>query len=918
MTKYIFKTLYFPAARTRSGSPAKVTISLPQESSKPSISPAFIDYLRSLSGSSILEAIGNPILEDLEKLSVHEGGSLSNTCLHKLLDDFRKRTLSAHGGEEEIQRLLPFPDNDSVKQPGSANAERNGFGVTFRESSRLAVHSWYPYVEGFSAHYVQDAFFRFGDMPKSVYDPFGGAGTTQLAASLMGIPSFYAEVNPFMVFVAETKVKAATWARKNLKTVRRIFTRYLEKLNQTTLNRLGAQQNLAPYEEAFPGRDFFKEKDLRHLLAARELATDVAKREQFARHLLLLACAANVVRSSNMTRRADLRRRRSDEYKGRVVNVAEFIRESVERMLDDVERLPKTMGHMTRIGEDSRQLGDSYDTTFDIAITSPPYLNGTNYIRNTKLEMWFLGFLGSEAQLADFRRRTVCAGINDVSRARQQHTKFDRVEEVAAQLDHRTKDRRIPVMVRHYFSDMHQVLASTFRALIPGGRFFLDIGDSVFYGVHVPTDELLVKVAETAGFELEYKHLLARRYSRGDVKLKQFEIVLRKPVINLMATSNKSARATLESQIQEFTKAIPYKSEPYSSRNWGHPLHSLCSYQGKLKPGLAHWLVRSFVPPSGSVLDPLGGVGTIPFEAALAGHRTVSNDKSPFASIIAFAKINPPNVTEALEALEEFGRQLAKTKLTDDDYQESRFGLNSSVADYYHLDTLDEVLKARRLFRNNGWGDRAQIFLWASLLHILHGNRPYALSRKSHPVTPFAPSGPTEYRSLMGRLRDRIKRALEEPLPQGFRRGLGLQGDFRDLPKRCNEQFDAVITSPPFMGMRFDRPNWLRMWFCGWGQRNFHEDSQSFLEREQSRSLDCYGEFFNICRRLLKSEGILIVHIGSGSKDRKMVPGLKEMASAHFVLVADEIEDVQTLEKHGLKDKGRTEAHHLLFLQPRH
>lgn len=911
-----FKTLSFPATRTRTGSPAKVTISIPREPSEPSFPAAFLDYVRSLTGQGLRMALGDPYLEDLEATSQRESRSFSNTCLHRLTESFHASDGRTHRNGV-APRLLGLGDDALPCAEDGPEADEGGFGVTFRESKRLPVHGWYPYVEGFSTHYVHDALLRFGSLPRSVYDPFGGAGTTQLTASLLGVPSAYAEVNPFMVFVAETKVTVAAQARRNLPQVRRAFSRFLERLDEPTLDRLGAEVSLASYGTTFPNRDFFEQRHLRHLLAARSLAATVSGRNRIVRDLLSLACAANVVRSSNMTRRADLRRRRADEYKDRVVDVAAFVRESTERMLEDIEQLPENMAPMIRVGVDSREAESEQPGSYDLVITSPPYLNGTNYIRNTKLELWFLGFLHSEAELANFRKQTVCAGINDVSRARSKYTRFERVEEVACQLDTATRDRRIPVMVRHYFSDMRRVFDRCFRSLLPGGRFILDIGDSAFYGVHVPTEELLTDVALTAGFVLEHKHLLARRSSRGNAELKQFELIFRKPRGSTTVVATSQPAPTLETRIRQFATDLPYTAEPYVSRNWGHGLHSLCSYQGKLKPALAYWLIRRFVPPHSSILDPLGGVGTIPFEAAMAGHRAVSNDKSPFAAVIASAKLDPPTSAEAREALEEFGLVLQATRLTEADYEAARFGLNGSVIDYYHRDTLAEVLKARKLFLARGWGNRAQTFLWASLLHILHGNRPYALSRTSHPVTPFAPSGPTEYRPLLGRLRARVERALREPLSGPFRRGVGLQGDFRSLPERCKEPFDAVITSPPFRGMRFDRPNWFRMWFCGWGEKNFHEDSLSFLEREQAKSLDCYRDFFAVCRRMLRSDGLLIVHIGSGKKDGEIIPGLLARAAEHFALLADVRENVQAVEKHGLTDKGRTEAHHLLFLRPR-
>lgn len=911
MPTHRFVTLYFPGERTRSGSAAKVTISLPNASTDAFPKP-FLDYAHALTGKEFRDALGNPYLDDLEDAAKDQGRSLSNVCVIRLAEAFRDRTQAVV--KKSTQLTLPF-DHEAPNSQPEAGGEDGGFGVTFRESQRLPVHSWYPYVEGFSARYVRDAIVRFGDHPQCVYDPFGGSGTTQLVAATMGIPSFYSEVNPFMAFVADTKVNVAAWARQHLPAVRKIASRFLSDLREATLETEGGRADLSGYETAFPKRDFFEDRHLRHLIAAKQLAESLTENAPQVRALLRLACAANVVRSSNMTRRADLRRRRPDEYKGRVVNVAHFVRESVERILSDLEELPVKMAGTTKLASDSRELGDAYENRFSTVITSPPYLNGTNYIRNAKLELWYLGFLGSEDDLAGFRKQTVCAGINDVSKARSEHTRFDNVEAVAGQLDVKTKDRRIPTMVRQYFSDMGRVFASCLRSLAPGGRLVLDIGDSQFYGVHVPTDELLIDVARSVGLQFDHKHYLAPRYSRGDVELKQFELVFSKP--STIPLPRRHAEETTKSKIERFAEATPYKNEPYVSRNWGQPLHSLCSYQGKLKPGLAHWLVRSFVPPGGSVLDPLGGVGTIPFEAALTGRRAVSNDKSPFASIVAAAKLNPPPLADALAAIDAFEEKLGTVTLADADYTEAKFGLNGSVTDYYHPDTLAEVLKARRLFLAEGRGDRTQTFLWASLLHILHGNRPYALSRNSHPVTPFAPSGPTEYRPLIDRLRGRVERALSEPLPPEFLPGTGLHGDFRALPDTLGDPFDAVITSPPFMGMRFDRPNWLRMWFCGWGERSFHETSLTFLERQQTKSLECYSDFFNTCFRLLKPDGVLIVHIGSGTKDRKMIPGLLQRAHSGFELVANVAEDVKAVEKHGLKDKGRTEAHHLLFLQRR-
>jgi hypothetical protein len=369
---------------------------------------------------------------------------------------------------------------------------------------------------------------------------------------------------------------------------------------------------------------------------------------------------------------------------------------------------------------------------FDLSITSPPYLNGTNYCRNTKLELWFCGWLENEDGLRKFRDTAIAAGINNVTRDRKPLTRFDSVEKIAVRLDATAEDKRIPALVRSYFSDMTDVFTAVKRALKPGARFVVDIGDSRFYGVNVPTDTLLVEAAEHVGLETESQRLLARRYSYDKTELKQVELVFRKPTpsrargkktpttqtsiadIARYRASSLADAGDLAGAIQAFKNDLPYKGVPYQSRNWGHRLHSLCSYQGKLKPAIAHWLVRLFSRSGMSVLDPLGGVGTVGFEACCQGRVGITNDLSPLAYSVATGKVNVPSIMEADRELQLLGQSLSTIKLTNEDHRQADFGLNGKVPDYYHARTLDEVLKARRYFLTLENPSNAALFVKAS------------------------------------------------------------------------------------------------------------------------------------------------------------------------------------------------------------
>lgn len=436
-----------------------------------------------------------------------------------------KRIAGKDRRESFSQLNLPLqePSCSAVSRKHS-RCSPNDIGVTFKDSLRQGPFGWYPYVEGFSANYIKSVLTEFS--PKNVFDPFGGSGTTCLAAAKFGIESWYSELNPFMRFVADTKVNGLREASLQKAEFRRICNAFVTELSKASFSDDSAAVDLGQYFDAFPDRDFFVESDVKDLLLCLKLADQIAASQPYAKAILRLAIAANVVKSSNMTRRADLRRRRPDEYKNRSVNVNKFVVETILGFLEDIESCNDDLAKTHFVSEDARSIPEDFYGSFDCALTSPPYLNGTNYFRNTKLELWLLGFIASEKELTSFTSRSVAGGINSVRKTQViPFRSFHFVEEVAAQLESGEGDRRIPHLVRQYFSDMFSVFVSTRKSLTKSGVLVLDIGDSKFYGVHVPTDQLLIKVAREAGFQLVEERILAKRYSRDKSLLKQVEII---------------------------------------------------------------------------------------------------------------------------------------------------------------------------------------------------------------------------------------------------------------------------------------------------------------------------------------------------------------------------------------------------------
>lgn len=361
----------------------------------------------------------------------------------------------------------------------------------------------------------------------------------------------------------------------------------------------------------------------------------------------------------------------------------------------------------------------------------------------------------------------------------------------------------------------------------------------------------------------------------------------------------------------EFFSLFPYTEYPFSKRNWGHNLHTLCSYQSKLKASIAYYLVQSFSKPGDKILDPFSGVGTIPFESCLNGRRGYGVDINPVAYHTSLSKIQVPKKEDILYYLKKLEKFLEKNKPDHtqvDDYTKR----------FYHSKTLDEILVARDFFikTDKKIKDPAFSFLFSCMLHILHGNRPYALSRRSHNLIPLKPKGPTIYKSVIQSLLNKINLSFKKPLPNRYKKGDIKMGSVLNIPYK-NEFFDSILTSPPFWSStRFYANNRIRLWFCGWEYKVQEKKGRSeFFEELQKENITVYQEVFSQFYKVLKPGGICVLHLGVVPNldiGKEIIPYAKKAKLKFIDLVYENIEHI---EKHGMKDQGITKEHEFLILK---
>ena len=69
--------------------------------------------------------------------------------------------------------------------------------------------------------------------------------------------------------------------------------------------------------------------------------------------------------------------------------------------------------------------------------------------------------------------------------------------------------------------EMYQLFAGLRKQLDANAKIFIDLGDSIFSGIHIQTDIILIQVLEGIGYVFDNREILRERRSRNGSLLSQ-------------------------------------------------------------------------------------------------------------------------------------------------------------------------------------------------------------------------------------------------------------------------------------------------------------------------------------------------------------------------------------------------------------
>jgi SAM-dependent methyltransferase len=415
----------------------------------------------------------------------------------------------------EAQLSLVYDPSTAGRSNGTAFKD-----PAFTENRTLPIHRWVPWIAGFSAGFVTDCLHEYlpGADPAAttVLDPFAGVGTTLVEAYRRGHNAVGFEINPYPALAARAKLEAAEIRIEELEFWIRAFRSAMSDLVPSSM------QPTAARPPGFKSRiPFFSESIERQVLLALSFVRGMA--DQRLRDLFLVAIGSVMVRFSNYSYEPSLTSRPgAGKPLIEHADVTCVISEKLYEILLDSRTLqaervaaPSVTGRVIHgsIFDAREHLPES---SIDLAITSPPYLNNYHYIRNTRPHLFWLDMVADTSGLRVVEEASFGKFWQTVRDGEPIKLAFSlpSLESLLAELRKANPNKGVyggggwANYAAQYFNDTDRLFEVMSALLKPGGRMVIVIGNSILQGIEIKVEEFLAEIGSRHGLCCEAMHML--------------------------------------------------------------------------------------------------------------------------------------------------------------------------------------------------------------------------------------------------------------------------------------------------------------------------------------------------------------------------------------------------------------------------
>ena len=369
-------------------------------------------------------------------------------------------------------------------------------------SPPLPFQRWRRFKEAFAPEIVERALRETSGAVHDISDPFGGSGTTALAAQFLGVKPTIIEVNPFLADLIEAKI-----ATLDFDVAAAAFGGVVERVARGCAPRRPFFPG-APPTFVEPGRDgrYILSRAVARRILAYRAAIDLVH-DEACRRLFRVVLASTAIPASNVVVSGKGRRYRQG-WRERICDpsvVDELFLSGVLEAFHDLRRFAaRQCLAYTLLRGDARTLAADIGS-HDLAIFSPPYPNSFDYTDVYNVELWAMGYLRSSDENVRLRHATLRSHVQllrDFGDHGVRSPTLTATIDALGQVRDQLWNRHIPEMISAYAGDLALVMGHLRRALRSRGRAYIVVGDSRYAGVDVPVAQILTEITHTLDYRL--------------------------------------------------------------------------------------------------------------------------------------------------------------------------------------------------------------------------------------------------------------------------------------------------------------------------------------------------------------------------------------------------------------------------------
>lgn len=374
--------------------------------------------------------------------------------------------------------------------------------LTHRANLRSSRYGWLRLTPAYSVHLVKTVLDDVRLQPDSVVlDPFCGTGTTALVCAEQGIACDTVDINPFLVWL--TKAKTQVYDPDDIRGLLEASQAIVEMVKTTSVLTPVWIPPLHQIEKWWSGEIVHILGFMMKMICDMEQSLDT----RILDLLKIAFCRTMITHSNASFNHQSMSFKKTANYSP-FFNPRDDVIITWEAAIHDLAQAARTIivrPPRTFVG-DARQLSTLLTAHYyACVITSPPYPNRMSYIRELRPYMYWLRYLSDGRQAGELDWQAIGgtwgAATSHVSKwvpphqLSIPHPLFSTIlERIAERSDALTR------YVHKYFYDMAKHIEELFIVTAPGGSVHYIIGNSKFYDVLVPAEEILAALFEASGF----------------------------------------------------------------------------------------------------------------------------------------------------------------------------------------------------------------------------------------------------------------------------------------------------------------------------------------------------------------------------------------------------------------------------------